>query len=401
MKILSLNNYHYLRGGSERYFLDQKSLLEARGHEVTTFSTRSEANEQLSPGSHLVEAIDTERPRATDVARFLYSRRNGRELRQMLAAYDPGVAHLHIYYGQLTAAILDALKKAGVPIVQTLHEYRLFCPVSTFYRDNHICVDCVGNRFWRAAVNRCNRNSLARSLLSAAETYVSHFAGAARAIDRFIAVSDYQRLKLVEAGVPAGKIRTIHNFKDVSQITPAVGQGRHFLYFGRLERLKGLFTLLDAAAELPEVPLIIAGDGSARTELERVTESRGLDHVSFVGFQSGDALDELIRDSICTVLPSEWWETFGLTTLESFACGRPVIASRIGGIPEVITDGHDGLLIEPGSVEQLRQQLAWMAAHRDRAVEMGIEGRRTVERRFSPDTHYRKLLDVYTELASG
>lgn len=401
MKILSLNNYHFLRGGSERYFLDQKSLLEAHGHEVVTFSTRNVANERLSPGSRLVEAIDTEKPRASDIARFMYSRRNGRELRELVAEYAPRAAHLHIYYGQLTASILGALRKAGVPIVQTLHEYRLFCPVSTFHRDDNICDECVGNQFWRAAVNRCNRRSLARSMLSAAETYVSHFVGAERAIDRFIAVSDFQRLKLIDAGIPASKICTIHNFKDVSRITPAVGHGRHFLYFGRLERLKGLFTLLDAAADLPDVPLIIAGEGTARTALERVVSNRGLDHVSFVGFQSGDSLDELIRDSICTVLPSEWWETFGLTTLESFACGRPVVASRIGGIPEVITHGQDGLLVEPGSPEQLREQLEWMASHRDRAAEMGIEGRRTVERRFNPDIHYRKLLDVYSDVTSN
>jgi glycosyltransferase involved in cell wall biosynthesis len=398
LKILSLNNYHYVRGGSERYFLDHKSLLEKHGHEVITFSTRHRRNEHVGSRSVLVSPLDLSEPTLKSIGRFIYSRQNRLRLRELLSITGPDLAHLHIYYGQLTAAVLRPLKLSQIPVVQTLHEYRLYCPVSTLYRNGILCQDCAGKTFWRAVVGRCNRNSLPRSLVSSLETYISHFLGAESAVDKFLTVSDFQRRKMIELGLPENKIVTVHNFKDVSNIRPTSDPGRHFLYFGRLERVKGISTLIDAAADIKDVPLFIAGDGQARPTLERMVEKKGINHIVFTGFQSGDALEELIRNSICTVLPSEWWETFGLTTLESFAMGRPVIASDIGGIPEVITHGRDGILVQPGCVDELRQQLEWMSTHRNKAVEMGMEGRGTVERRFDPVTHYQKLFGLYREL---
>ena len=243
LKILSLNNYHYLRGGSERYFLDHKALLEKHGHEVVTFSTQDSRNELVDSTSVLVRALDLTRPRLRDFGRFIYSRHNRTLLRRLLSLAKPDVAHLHIYYGQLTAAVLRALRASRMPIVQTLHEYRLYCPVSTLYRDGSLCQDCAGKFFWKAVTGRCNRGSLSRSLVSSAETYISHWLGAEYAIDKFVTVSDFQRKKMIELGLAENKIVTIHNFKDVSNVRPTSEPGRHFVYFGRLERIKGLFTL--------------------------------------------------------------------------------------------------------------------------------------------------------------
>lgn len=401
MKILSLNNYHYLRGGSERYFLDHKALLEQHGDEVVTFSTQDSRNQGIGSTSVLVPALDLAQPRLRNLGRFLYSRRNRALLRSLLSLAVPDVAHLHIYYGQLTAAVLHELRANRMPIVQTLHEYRLYCPVSTLNRDGRPCQDCAGKSFWKAVTGRCNRGSLPRSLVSSAETYISHWLGAEYAIDKFVTVSDFQRKKMIELGLPDNKVETIHNFKDVSNVRPTSEVGRHFVYFGRLETIKGLFTLVDAASKLKGVPLFIVGEGEARLALERIVHKRGLDHIKFTGFQTGAELDELIRHSICTLLPSECWETFGLTTLESFAIGRPVIGSNIGGIPEVITHGTDGLLFEPGRIDELRERLEWMSMHREQAVEMGMEGRRTVENRFNPDAHYMKLQTLYKSLTSA
>lgn len=167
------------------------------------------------------------------------------------------------------------------------------------------------------------------------------------------------------------------------------------LYFGRLESYKGIFTLVEAAATLKDVPLLIVGDGEARSQLEKVIEQKNLKHVKLLGFKQKDELIPLIRNSICTIAPSEWYETFGLTLVESFAHGRPVIASRIGGMTEIVTDTVDGYLVSPGNIEELRSRMLWMATHQKEAVEMGLAGRLKVETQFHPELHYEKILAVY------
>ena len=166
---------------------------------------------------------------------------------------------MHIYYGQLTGAILQPLREAGVPIVQTLHDLKLVCPVYSLMSHGQICEACQGHQFWRATAKCCNRGSLSRSLLSTVESYVSRWAGSVDLVDRFISVSHFQRDKFVELGVPAEKITTIHNFIETAGVEPETTPGDYLLYFGRIERLKGIFTLIEAAALAPNMPLVIVG----------------------------------------------------------------------------------------------------------------------------------------------
>lgn len=400
LKILLLNNYHFIRGGSERYFLDQKALLERHGHQVITFSTYDERNESTSPDSVLVPQANFNRPGPGDLIRFHYSTTNRKRLARFLSETRPDIAHLHIWYGQLTASVLRELAAHEIPSIQTLHEYRLYCPVSTFYRHGTICQRCKGKSFWQATIGRCNRGSIFRSALSTTESYLSHWLGAEKLVSHFLTVSNFQRNILINCGLPAEKTSTLHNFKNTDGIVPSYTDGEYFLYFGRLERSKGIFTLLKAAARLKGTRFVIAGDGIAATELREFASTRQLDNVKFVGFQSGDALEELIRGSICSLLPSEWWETFGLTSLESFALGRPVIASRIGGIPEVVDDGVNGFLVDPGSDDQLADAIQRLDRDRTLARDLGKAGRSSVERLFGPEKHYQALLEIYQTLTS-
>jgi glycosyltransferase involved in cell wall biosynthesis len=308
------------------------------------------------------------------------------------------LAHLHIYYGKLTASILRPLGKAGVPIVQTLHEFKIVCPVYSLLSHGQVCQACNGHAFWHAVVKRCNRGSLARSALSATESYVSRGLGSIRNIDHFIAVSDFLRDKVVELGVPASKVTTVHNSVDTEKVEPSTKRGRHFLFLGRLEPFKGILALVRAAAPLMDVPLVIVGEGSARSDVEAFVEQNDLRHVHLAGFKRGAELQELIQDSICLIAPSEALESFGLVLVEAFAHGRPVIASRIGGITEVVSDGADGFLIPPGDIETLRERMTWMAEHRERAIEMGMAGRHKAETQFNPDLYYQRVMDVYRKV---
>jgi glycosyltransferase involved in cell wall biosynthesis len=209
-------------------------------------------------------------------------------------------------------------------------------------------------------------------------------------------VSNFYRRKIVEHDIAAPReVTTVHNFVDASRFAPADDEGEHVLYFGRLSSEKGLYTLIDAISPLTGTPLLIAGTGAEREALEAEVARRGLDHVRFVGFQSGDDLWDLVRRSRCTVLPSEGYENCPMTVLESLACARPVVGANIGGIPELIDDGADGMLVPPGNAEALREAIAWMQAHPHQAAAMGKHGRQKVETQFSPERHVEQVLAVY------
>ena len=202
---------------------------------------------------------------------------------------------------------------------------------------------------------------------------------------------------MISHGIPEDKISTVHNFVDVSDITPNFAVGDYILYFGRLHQSKGILTLVEASAPLKDVPLYIVGDGEAMPEIQRIVEQNGAEHIRLLGFKQGDELRELILNSICTVLPSEWYENCPMSVLESYAYGKPVIGADIGGIPELIVDGVDGFLVPSRGQEALRDRLLWMAEHKDEAIEMGRAGRRKMETEFNADIHYERIMNVYQQ----
>lgn len=399
--ILNASQNYYVRGGSDRYFFVLADLLRQHGHRVIPFSSRQPKDEPSEWSRYFPAAVDFQQPGARDIARFLYSRPAKKAMRRLLADEKIDLAHLHIYYGQLTGSILGPLHDAGVPIVQTLHDFKLVCPVYSLLSHGKICEACEGKHFYRAVTNRCNRGSLARSALSAAETYLTHWLGAESRIDQFITVSDFQRRKCIELGVPADKMTTVRNYADPTQFEPATGRGSYLLYFGRVEQLKGIFTLLAAAEQVRDVPLWIVGTGDADAQVAEIVKSRGLDHVRLLGFRGGAELHETIRGSIATILPSEGYDNCPMSVLESLALARPVIGSRIGGIPELVEHERDGLLVTPGDADDLATQMQRLACNPDEAVELGQAGRRKIETRFNPEIHYQQVAEVYRRVLAA
>jgi glycosyltransferase involved in cell wall biosynthesis len=391
------HNYH-IAGGSDRYFFELSQLLAAKGHKVVPFCGASTNNEASEYSRYFPTTPDAGNPSPADAVRFIYSHGARNKIEQAIAEQRPDIAHLHIYYGKLTGSILGPLRKAGIPVVQTLHEYKLLCPVYTCIRNEAICEDCQGRYFWKALANRCNRGSILRSAASTLESYVSKALGAVSHIDHFIGASQFMTDKMLSIGIPDHKISTVHNFVDSARFTPASSAGSYVLYFGRLEKTKGLFTLIDALRSLPKMRCVIAGDGPARAELQARAESYGLRHIDFLGFVSGSKLHDLIRGASCTVLPSEWYENCPMSVLESLAFARPVIGTSIGGIPELIDDGQDGRLVAVAQPQQLSEALAEIAGNPARAMEMGMVGLDKVRNTFSPALHYAQIDAIYRKL---
>ncbi len=393
--ILNISQNHYVRGGSDRYFFTLAELLKKHGHQVIPFTAASPKNEPSEWERYFPRGADFEQPRTADLLRFLYSRQAVKSIQGLLRDTKVDIAHFHIYHGKLTASILGSLKKAGIPLIQTLHDYKLTCPVATHLSNSEICEACEGKHFWRAVPKRCNRGSLARTALSSTESYVSRFLGSVDKFTHFISVSHFLRKKMIQYGIPENKISMVHNFTDVSDIVPNFSVGEYVLYFGRVDRSKGILTLIKAALPLKQIPLYIVGDGEAMSEAQQIVEENECDHIHFLGFKQGDELRELILNSMCTVLPSEWYENCPMSVLESFAYGKPVIGANIGGIPELIENGVDGFLVPPGEYERLRDRLRWIYDHKTEVMAMGEAARKKMETEFNADIHYEKIMNVY------
>lgn len=397
LKVLQVNNYGFVRGGSDRYFLDLSNLLAQHGHQLTYLCSADPRN--VVDSRYAVQGITIERPTVGDVPKFMYSLAARRMLEALLAAERPDIAHLHIYYGQISPSILGVLKAHAIPVVQTLHEYKLLCPIATMVKNGRICEECGAGGYWRAAWHRCNRGGVARSLVTACEAYLSRLLGTRRLVDHFLAVSDFVRQTMIRQGIPSERITTVHNFIDGQRFRPSHQEGDYFLYFGRLETIKGVMTLLEAARRT-SAKLVVAGDGTARALMEETIRQQGLTQVTLVGFKRGEELHDLIRGCRCVIVPSEWYETFGLVILEANALGKPVIASRIGGMPEVVREGVTGLLVEPGDVTMLAQALDWMWNHPAEAVAMGRAGCTWVAEEFGPERHYQEMMAIYQKLTA-
>jgi len=402
LKILQVNNFHYPRGGADRYFLDVTGLLRAAGHDVRTLSTMRPENVNqewlVVPPLSGVETETTGGVR--NAICFLFSRDARSRMTEAIAKFRPNIVHLHVYYGQLTASILAPLRRAGIPIVQTLHEYKLVCPTHGLYANGGFCDACQGRYYWHAITKRCNRGSLARSTLSAVEAYVSDSLGARNGIERFIAVSEFQRDQLVRLGIPNHKIDIVRHFATPSESTPG-RPGDYLLYVGRILTEKGIGVLLDAMARMGSLarPLKIVGTGSETPRWMNYANTLGLkDRVEWLGFRGGRDLGDLYRGSLVVVNPSMLNETFGLTCLEALANGRPVIASRVGALPEVIDDMRDGILVRAGNAEDLAEAILRVAGDPVAAYEMGLRGWEKVGREFSSSRHYDDLMRIYSKV---
>jgi len=399
MRVLNVSQNYFVRGGSDTQYFALEKLRRERGHEVIPFAAADDRNRPTPWSPYFPQAAEFEKPRPMDIARFLYSADAKRKIRTLIQEYRPDVAHLHIYYGKLTSSILAPLREAGIPIVQTLHEYKLICPVYTLISQDEICEACEGRYFWRALPRTCNRGSLTRTALSVVESYTSRWLGSLDSIDCFLAVSDFVREKMIQCGVPPERITTLMNYVDPIEVRPAGEIGDTIVYYGRVESVKGVFTLVEAIGGL-DIPLLIVGDGEAKPELQALVARQGWENVRFLPFQSREALAAILRASLCTVLPSNWYEPFGMTILESFQFARPVIASAIGGIPEVIKEGSDGILVPPGDVQALREAIISMVEHPDRAQRMGLVGHEKTHQQFGPERFYKQLMEVYDRVRS-
>ena len=307
------------------------------------------------------------------------------------------VAHAHNIYGRLTTSILDLLYKKNVPVVMTLHDYKLICPNYKLMCNGHVCEDCKGKIYYMAIRNRCHKESLVASTIYAFESYFNQiFKKYEKNVRFFISPSRFLKKKFIQFGWPAEQIAFIPNFLAVSEFQPKFTPGNYFLYLGRVSSEKGLLTLIEAFKKISsaKLSLSIVGEGPIRNQLEKTAKADP--RIQFKGYLSGNTLKETTRNALAVIVPSEWYENAPISILEALAFGKPVIGSQIGGIPEMIDDGVNGYLFEPGHVDDLREKLELVLSMPDKRIsEMGQAARQKVEREYNAELHYERLMDIY------
>ena len=402
MKVLQVNKFFYVRGGSERYFFDLCGLLAGHGHTVSHFSMRHERNLPSPDEAFFVSAIDLNAPmppqaKARAVLRLLYSGEAKRRIGELLDREKPDVVHFHNISRQLSPSVIDAVKRRRIPMVQTLHDLFLVCPAHSFYVDGAPCELCKRGAFWHAAARKCVDGSRASSLVGTFESYLQSWLGLYRKIDVMIAPSLFLRSKVEALGWPARKMVHLPYFVPGGPDASARNQG-YVLFAGRTSREKGLGALLEAAELIRAVEFVIAGEGPELESFKHLARRQGLANVRFTGYVKGDALERLLDGSMCVAVPSISYENLPLSILEAFAHGKPVVASDAGGIPELVRNGVTGYVFDTGVPVALAEAIDRIASDERRRVEMGRRARDLVLRDYSPESHYKKLLSIYEGL---
>ena len=397
MKIALVNNYYYLRGGSERVLFGDQAALSALGHDVRPFSVRDERNEKSAADDLFPEVPDRQRTgllnKVSAAAGYVYAPAVGRAFAAFLEHFQPDIVHCHNIYGRLTTAVLDQARQRDIPTVLTAHDQKLVCPAYLALRSGQPCQLCVDGNYWRCLRWRCHKNSLPGSLIYTVESYANRWFGKYNAVSRFLCPSNFLRESLIRSGVDEHRAVYHPNALPASEYDPKFTAGGYILYAGRLSEEKGLRTLLRAALRLP-LPLRIAGAGPLEEELSSEIARRRLP-VTLEGHQSGETLRELFREAAFTVVPSEWFENASMAVLESFACGKPVLATAIGGNPELVIEGETGSLFPAGDADALADGARRLGADRSALNRMGRNARRLIEERFNQQRRTEELIGIY------
>ena len=367
MRILFIHDFYQQFGGEDSVALAERSLLEDRGEQVL-FWTRH--NDEISSYGVL--------QKANFLSETVYSRRTVRDIRQAAADFKPDVAFIHNIYPLISPSLYYTLHGLHIPMVQVLHDFRPFCSNGWFYIDGKICERCKFGNHFHGIVNR--------------------WAGMLDKVDAFVCLTGFFKEKIVEIGIPEEKIYVRPNFIDALPLKAAQSHGDYALFLGRLSNEKGLWTLIRAFEQLPEIELRIVGTGPLEEPIRAYVRAKNLGHIQVLGFKSGEEKRQLIQGCQFGVIPSEWYENFPIAALEYFAESKPILASRIGGLPYVIEEGKSGRLFEAGNAEDLAAKARALRGNPTEAVGMGEQGRLLAETKYGPQQSYENLMKIFEKV---
>lgn len=404
MKVLLIDVYNYNKGGAETVCFNTGKLLEEHGHQVVYFTLKWPQNNPSPYSKYFPESKETRKGPLKQVKNFVnyfYHFEAAKKMEQLIEDEHPDIAHIHLLWGQITPSIFPVLKRHNIPILFTVHDYRIVCPAYTF-RDGYgnICEACHGKYFYKCFTHTCTKGSKLMSAVMAAEQYFRNwFFNPAKYIDGFIYVSNFAR-DIQEKYMPALKAKkkiTLYNFSTSITADPKdIPTEKYFLFFGRLSYEKGVKTLLSAFAQLPDCRLKVVGTGPLEKELKQFTSENGMNNVEFLGYKRGQELINLVTNAYFVIVPSEWYENNPMTIIESYSVGTPVIGARIGGIPEIIVNGKSGYQFESANTDSLVSRIKAVSDLTTEEYKNFSQGAiNFAKANLSVDSYYPRLFNFY------
>jgi glycosyltransferase involved in cell wall biosynthesis len=385
MRILLVHTTYQQPGGEDVVFEQERRMLQQAGHHVVAYRR---SNREINERSLL--------RRLTWVPKVIWAADTRRELAEILFREHPQVVHIHNTFFRVSPSIYSACREARLPVVQTLHNYRLLCPAANFFRDGYVCEECLEHSLWRGVRHGCYRDCRPSTSVVALMLAVHRWRRTwTQSVNCFIALSEFSRRKFIQGGIPADKIAVKPNFVHPDP-GERVGLGQYAVFVGRISPEKGSDTLVDSWKLLGRrIPLMIVGDGPLSPLLAAEAAQHGLSNVVLQGRLTRAETWRAIKGASFLIVPSGCYENLPMSVAEAFACGVPVICSRLGTMPETVADGRTGLHITPGDAADLAQKVEWAWTHPEQMAEMGKEARREYEAKYTAARNYPMLMEIY------
>lgn len=416
MKILQIHKYYSKKrgGGSVAVFFELIKLLSLKGHKVSIFSMQDTLNEKSFYDKYFTSHFDLNEKmsfwkKIKLIPKIIYNLEAKKNIEKLIINEKPDIAHLHNIYHYLSPSIIDSLKKHNIPIVMTLHAYKEICPNYKLFVKGKICEKCKDGKYYNCLLNKCLKNSFAKSFIATVEAYFHKFRKTYEKVDIFISPSQFLKEKYVEFGIPQEKIKVLRyhiNFSDYAFKDETFAEDNYFLCYGRLAEEKGINDLILAtktlkdSGDLKNNLLCIVGHGPEELKLKKTVSELDLENeIKFLGFKQGEELKKIITHSKFTTLPSVWYDNSPLVISETQLFGKPIIVSDLGGSKESIIKNKTGIIFEAGNIPDLAEKIkAMLNLSREERKKMGQLGAQNIRKIHTEDTLYQKLINLYTGL---
>lgn len=402
MKILLVNKFHYLKGGSEKYYFELGKLLKENGNEIAYFSMKDEKNISTGDKEYFVEPIDLNNGSKLKALDVIYSKNNYKKMINAIEDFKPDIVHLNNFQRQLSASVVKAAKDKKVPVVFTAHDVQAICPAITMLDSDHkICEDCIKGNYNCCFKKKCIKGSTLKSFLGSIEGfYYRKHKIYSKNIKHVITPSEFYRGKFINDGLEENHITAIHNFINIEDYNLNIENDNFALYSGRLSKEKGVLNLIEAFSNLVkennDYKLYIAGDGPEKENIEKFIEEKKIDgNIKLLGYLSQSDLKDYTRKCKFLVVPSIWYENCPYSVLETQAIGKPIIGANIGGIPELVKNNENGLIYNTFDVNDLKEKMYKLFKDTELYEKFSRNAKEYAKSEYDKNIYYKRINKIY------
>lgn len=408
MKVLLVNKFHYLKGGSEKYYFELGKLLKEHGNEVAYFSMNDERNIKTGEKEYFVDKFELSSKNIWKVLDVVYSRKNYKKMSEAIDDFKPDIIHLNNFQRQLSSSVVFAAFDKKIPIVYTAHDVQAICPAITMLDSKgNVCEKCIGGNYKNCIEKKCNKGSKLKSIIGAHEGEFYRKNNIYKNMINYIVTpSRFYKMQFIKDGYDEKNIIAIHNFINVEDYDLENKNENYALYSGRLSKEKGIINLIkafkklldDEEAQDKDIKLYIAGDGPCKEEIEKYINENSLKHkISLLGYLKQDELKEYTRKASFIVVPSIGYENCPYSILETQAIGKAIIGADIGGIPELIQDGKNGLIYKYDDIDELKEKMKKLFCDRKLADNLGVNAKEHARLEYDKEGYYKEIINLYNK----